>query len=245
MRKIIILGAILFNLQLSAQIILKGYVYDDISSETLIGANIIASNGSGTVSDLEGYFELVLPKGEVVVRVSYVGYKEEKKTLKLNQNTTINFYLSTQILDEVQVVSDIARSRETPVAFSNISPKKIEEELAGQDIPMILNSTPGVYATQSGGGDGDARISIRGFNQRNVAVMIDGIPMNDMENGNLYGAITLKEICNELYNSSKIEIKPEQIELPKSIKSKGEYKFKINLHADVQSEVLIDILAKE
>ena len=62
MRNIIILGAILFNLQLSAQIILKGYVYDDISSETLIGANIIASNGSGTVSDLEGYFELVLPK---------------------------------------------------------------------------------------------------------------------------------------------------------------------------------------
>ena len=51
---------------------------------------------------------------------------------------------------------------------------------------MILNSTPGVYATQSGGGDGDARISIRGFNQRNVAVMIDGIPMNDMENGWVY-----------------------------------------------------------
>ena len=139
MRNIILLVALLFNLQLSAQIILKGYIYDDISSETLIGANIIASNGTGTVSDLEGYFELVLPKGEVEIRVSYVGYKEEKKTLRLDQNKTINFYLSTQILDEVQVVSDIARSRETPVAFSNISPKKLEEELAGQDIPMILN----------------------------------------------------------------------------------------------------------
>ena len=186
MRNIILLVALLFNLQLSAQIILKGYIYDDISSETLIGANIIASNGTGSVSDIEGYFELILPKGEFEIRVSYVGYKEEKKTLKLSQNTTFDFYLSTQILDEVQVVSDIARSRETPVAFSNISPKKLEEELAGQDIPMILNSTPGVYATQSGGGDGDARISIRGFNQRNVAVMIDGIPMNDMENGWVY-----------------------------------------------------------
>ncbi|MDG2263627.1 MAG: TonB-dependent receptor plug domain-containing protein, partial [Flavobacteriales bacterium] len=59
-------------------------------------------------------------------------------------------------------------------------------ELASQDIPMVLNSTPGVYATQSGGGDGDARITIRGFNQRNVAVMIDGIPVNDMENGWVY-----------------------------------------------------------
>ena len=83
MRNIILLVALLFNLQLSAQIILKGYIYDDISSETLIGANIIASNGTGTVSDLEGYFELVLPKGEVEIRVSYVGYKEEKKTLNL------------------------------------------------------------------------------------------------------------------------------------------------------------------
>ena len=81
---------------------------------------------------------------------------------------------------------DLAKERETPVAFSSIPIKKISEELASQDIPMILNSTPGVYATQSGGGDGDARITIRGFNQRNVAVMIDGIPVNDMENGWVY-----------------------------------------------------------
>ncbi len=66
-----------------------------------------------------------------------------------------------------------------------------------------------------------------------------------MENGNLYGSITIKEICNELLNLTKILIKPEQIELPKSIKSKGEYKFKVNLHADVQSEVSIEILPKE
>ena len=50
-----------------------------------------------------------------------------------------------------------------------------------------------------------------------------------MENGNLYGSITIKEICNELLNSSKIEIKSEQIELSKVIKSKGEYKFKVCL----------------
>jgi len=89
-------------------------------------------------------------------------------------------------LTEVEVVGDMARTRETPVAFSSVKPKEIQEELASQDIPMILNKTPGVYATQQGGGDGDARISIRGFNQRNLAVMIDGIPVNDMENGWVY-----------------------------------------------------------
>ena len=43
-----------------------------------------------------------------------------------------------------------------------------------------------MYATNQGGGAGDARINVRGFNQRNVAVMINGIPVNDMENGWVY-----------------------------------------------------------
>ncbi len=66
-----------------------------------------------------------------------------------------------------------------------------------------------------------------------------------MENGNLYGSVTIKEICQELLNSSGTEIKPEQIELNTSIKSKGEYTFKVNLHADVQSVVSIDVIAKD
>ena len=66
-----------------------------------------------------------------------------------------------------------------------------------------------------------------------------------MENGNLYGSVTIKEICNELLNSCNIEVKPEQIELASNIKSKGEYKFIVNFHADVQSQVLIEVLAKE
>jgi iron complex outermembrane receptor protein len=89
-------------------------------------------------------------------------------------------------LDEVEVVADVAKSRETPVAFSNISAKQIQEELGTRDLPMVLNSTPGVYATEQGGGSGDARVSIRGFSQNNVAVMVDGVPVNDMENGAVY-----------------------------------------------------------
>ena len=66
-----------------------------------------------------------------------------------------------------------------------------------------------------------------------------------LENGNLYGSVTIKEICSELQTSSNIEIKPEQIELNTNIKSKGEFKFKINLHANVQSEVLIEVSSKD
>ena len=94
--------------------------------------------------------------------------------------------LSDAVLDVISLTGDQAEFRKTPVSLSNVKLEKIEKELAGQEIPILLNSTPGVYATQQGGGDGDVRINIRGFNQRNVAVMIDGVPMNDMENGWVY-----------------------------------------------------------
>ena len=66
-----------------------------------------------------------------------------------------------------------------------------------------------------------------------------------MENGNLYGSVTIKEICNEILILSNISIKPEQIELSSNIKSKGEYKFIVNLHAEVQSEVLLEVTSKD
>ena len=66
-----------------------------------------------------------------------------------------------------------------------------------------------------------------------------------MENGNLYGSVTIKEICSSLSNQFQIEVKAEQIELATSIKSKGEYSFTVNLHAEVQSRVLIEVAPKE
>ena len=170
-----------------AQTNISGKVIDASTGEALIGATIMYGKGQGTATDFDGNFSISIPTGERSIKVSYVGYKEINKIITVgNKSQILNFKLKTVLLNEVQVVADIARDRETPVAFSTIPMKQINEELASQDIPMVLNSTPGVYATQSGGGDGDARITIRGFNQRNVAVMIDGIPVNDMENGWVY-----------------------------------------------------------
>jgi len=188
MKKIsILLLIVILGFTSEAQTILKGKVFDKNTGESLIGATIIYGKGIGTATDVDGNYSISLPSGERSLQISYVGYKKLVKTVTINDKPQVlDFKLKTILLSEVQVVADIARDRETPVAFSTIPMKKINEELASQDIPMVLNSTPGVYATQSGGGDGDARITIRGFNQRNVAVMIDGIPVNDMENGWVY-----------------------------------------------------------
>ena len=187
MKYFLILLSIFSVLGLSAQTTLNGRVADSNTGEALIGATIVYGKGMGTATDFDGNYSLKLQEGERNIQISYVGYKAISKSFYIKGKSQIlDFKLKTILLNEVQVVADIARDRETPVAFSTIPMKKMNEELASQDIPMILNSTPGVYATQTGGGDGDARITIRGFNQRNVAVMLDGIPVNDMENGWVY-----------------------------------------------------------
>lgn len=164
--------------------ILKGKISDKENGEPLIGANVLVGT-QGVVSDFDGNYSIPLPNGTHQITFFYVGYDETSVEVVVDgSDQTLDVKLSSGVfLKEITVVADIARERETPVAFSNIPTKKLDEELAAQDLPMILNSTPGAYATQSGGGDGDARITIRGFNQRNVAVMLDGIPVNDMENG--------------------------------------------------------------
>ena len=193
----------------------RGVVKDAVTGETLLGANIIYGPGQGIAADLDGAFELDLATGTYTLQFSYVGYEtlERTVTVQAGKSVDLKINLKTTTLSEVEVVADVAIARETPVAFSNITPKQVQRELASQDLPMVLNSTPGIYATQQGGGDGDARINIRGFSQRNVAVMIDGVPVNDMENGWVYwsnwfglDAITQKMQVQRGLGASKLAI---------------------------------------
>lgn len=91
-------------------------------------------------------------------------------------------------IDEVILtgVADIAKDRKTPVAVSTIKEAQIVEKLGNQEFPEILNTTPSVYSTKAGGGFGDGKTVIRGFTQENIAVMVNGMPVNDMENGSVY-----------------------------------------------------------
>lgn len=166
---------------------ITGTIEDEVTGEPVVGANITYDDGKGTVTDIDGEYTLELAYGSYELTVSYVGYQNVTKEIQVDQKRIVqDFKLKTQQITEVEVVADVAIDRQTPVAHSDVKLEKIKEELGSRDLPMILNSTPGVYATQQGGGDGDARITIRGFSQRNIGVMIDGIPVNDMENGWVY-----------------------------------------------------------
>lgn len=171
-----------------AQGSLSGTVKNGGTGETLIGASVLYAQGKGIITDIDGNFLFKeLPDGDYTITISYVGFKTVTQKVKIaGKPVSILVKLESTDMKEVEIIADVARSRETPIAFSNLTAQKIQEEIASRDLPMLLNSTPGVYATEQGGGMGDSRINIRGFDQRNVAVMVDGVPVNDMENGQVY-----------------------------------------------------------
>ncbi|NRD19086.1 carboxypeptidase-like regulatory domain-containing protein [Winogradskyella eckloniae] len=171
-----------------AQTTITGKIIDSDMSSPLPGANIIVKGTSnGATTNFDGDFTLTtdLKSGEVII--SYVGFVSQ--TIAFSGNTdlgTVTLMSSNVGLDEIMIVASVAVDRKTPVAVSTIKAEEIAIKLGTQEFPEILKSTPGVYATRQGGGYGDSRINLRGFSSENVAVMINGVPVNDMENGAVY-----------------------------------------------------------
>ncbi|WP_317167424.1 carboxypeptidase-like regulatory domain-containing protein [Winogradskyella vidalii] len=171
-----------------AQSTIKGIIIDSDMNSPLPGANVLVKGTTnGATTNFDGEFSLKAKTNSGEVVVSYVGYVSQ--TIAFNGNTnlgTITLIPSDVGLQEVQVFASIAVDRKTPVAVSTVRAADIDLKLGTQEFPEILKSTPGVYATKSGGGFGDGRINLRGFQSENVAVMINGVPVNDMENGRVY-----------------------------------------------------------
>lgn len=193
MKRFLAITAMFFALNVSAQTAtVTGKVNDLSTEEGVIGARVELKPSAKPIrarTDVDGNYTLSnVPYGKYSIVVTAAGEDTIIETLNVNKPVvTHNLGMGKTIeYEEVQVTANLVRDRKTPVAVSSIGKKEIQEELGSQDLPMILNSKPGVHATQQGGGDGDARITIRGFSQRNVGVMIDGVPVNDMENGWVY-----------------------------------------------------------
>lgn len=173
---------------------LQGSVVDAVSGDPLPGASIFLEEyRTGTVSDYDGRFTFTTQaSGSAELVVSMIGYVTHRQAVEVGGQSwvmdlgKVAMQSSTIGLSEANVIASVAIDRETPVAVSTLDAKTIEEQLGDKELVETLNITPGVYATKSGGGFGDSRINIRGFDQRNVAVLINGIPVNDMESGWVY-----------------------------------------------------------
>ena len=167
----------------AANIKCSGNIVDE-QGEPIVGATVAVPGTSiATSTDIDGRFTLSVPEGKSI-RVTYIGYKPLEA--KAAPNMKLDMAVESTMLKDVVVEQSAARTRLTPVAVSTVGAQTIDLKLGNQDLPEVLKTTPGVWTTKQGGGFGDAKTNVRGFTSANVAVMINGIPINDMEWGGTY-----------------------------------------------------------
>jgi iron complex outermembrane recepter protein len=182
--------ALLFTTVMMAQSTIKGTIIDAELNTPLPGANVVEKGTTNGVStDFDGNFTLETQVSAGQIVISYVGYGSV--TLKFDGNANLGKIklASDNSLDEIVIVGsgiiDLAEGRETPIAVSTIKAQQIQEKAGNSDLPEVLKSTPSVQSIQ-GGGFGEGQLFLRGFDQTNTAFMLNGQPINSIEDGRMF-----------------------------------------------------------
>ena len=159
---------------------ISGYINDSQSKETILGATILNSGTTqGTITNEFGFYSITLPKGNVKLSYSYVGYTPQQHNFNLTKDTVINVLLSgDNQLEEVVVTAEKAEAgiASTGMGSLDIPVKMIEHTptlLGETDLMRTIQMTPGV---QQGVG-GASSFYVRGGNGDENLVLLDGAPI--------------------------------------------------------------------
>ena len=174
-----------------AQQVITGKVTD--GKQPIAGATILVSGSKeGTSTDANGNFTLTTNQSNGQLQIKFIGHETQQINFSSSSplGTIVLASTDEQALDEVIVVGrgliDVAEDRLTPIAVSTISRQIIEEKVGGQDITAALVNTPSVYVTSQARGFGESSMTTRGFDQSNTAFLLNGQPINGMDNGRVY-----------------------------------------------------------
>lgn len=172
-----------------------GTVIDGDLNQPLAGANVVVKGTSkGTVTDFDGKFEISTTEKSGQIVVSYLGFVTKTISFTITGNSVnlgnIVVAPDASQLEEVVVIGkgiiDVAKERKTPIAVSTIKAVEIQEKVGTADVTQAMVNTPSVYVAGQSGGYGDSRITVRGFQQDNTAFLLNGQPINGMEDGKMY-----------------------------------------------------------
>lgn len=169
---------------------LRGTVTDQKTGERLPGAAVqIENTFKATTSDEEGAYVISgLKKGEYVIRVTYLGYTAEVRTIQLEGDHTLDVRLApSPVLQEEIVISATRAGAKSPTAYDNLSKAELQPLNLGQDLPYLLDATPSaVISSDAGAGVGYTGIRIRGTDITRINVTVNGIPLNDQESQGVF-----------------------------------------------------------
>ena len=164
----------------------------NVSGSVLVGVNVhVQGVSEGAQTDSLGRYRIdSLERRIYIVRISHVGYAVVERRISIEQDAeTLDVSLDEALLpgQEITVTATRAIERESPVTFSNVGEKEIQDRFHTQGIPTMLSELPSTTTYSEGGNNvGYTYLTLRGFDQRRISVMINGVPQNDPEDHNVY-----------------------------------------------------------
>jgi outer membrane receptor for ferrienterochelin and colicin len=170
----------------------SGYISDKNSRERLINANVYeASTLQGTTANNFGFYSISLPKGEVKITASFIGYSPQEIDIDLNENTTINFELNLRSdqIEEITVTGNQTNKIEnTQMSMIDVPVQKLQNIptiLGEADVLKVIQLLPGVQ----GGTEGTSGIYVRGGGPDQNLFLLDGVPVYNA--GHLLGIFSV------------------------------------------------------
>jgi len=172
-----------------SQVSVTGKITDK-NGNSLPGAAIaIKGTYLGTVANSYGEYQFNnLKEDNYKLVVSFLGFEDQEKTVKLNESKVVNFELSASaILADEVIVAATRAGNKAPVAVTNLSGDDVRKQNTGQDIPYQLSLTPSlVESSESGNGVGYSALRIRGTDASRINVTVNGVPLNDSESQGVF-----------------------------------------------------------
>jgi iron complex outermembrane recepter protein len=169
-----------------------GKVVDATSGKPVAQCHVEALETHETaLSDEAGAFSLALTGSPpLTLVVSHEGYRVARRALAALPPQPLQIALEPVVsyADRIEVTATRAQEGTDPVTFTNIPQQRVKEAYWGQDPAILLSQvSPGFYSyNDSGNGIGYSYFWIRGFNQALTRVTLNGAPLNDAEDGELY-----------------------------------------------------------
>ena len=159
---------------------ISGRVLDALQ-EPLIGVTVgIEGSSRGSVTDINGVFELQIPISGATLNFSYVGYITEKVKVKPGQNDIVVYMQEDAIMLDEAVVIGYGTQKKVNLtgAVTMVDNKSLENRVSHSLTNMLQGSVPGLNITTSSGVPGSSpSINVRGTTSINSAeplVLIDG-----------------------------------------------------------------------
>jgi len=175
------------SIDLMAQILVSGQVISGEDGEPIIGASVsVRDSRLGTITDVEGNFELSLPGEESVLVISYLGMIPQEFAVGTRRTFSILLEPSSSMLNEVIVVGYGSQQRsKISGAVSTISADEIQATPILRAEQALQGRTAGVLVTQNSGSPGSPlMVRIRGvgtINNSDPLYIVDGIPVEGID----------------------------------------------------------------